>query len=340
MKVVRLHGPGDMRLHEEQKPSPVAGEVLLKVGSIGICASDLHWFCEGSIGDATLRRPLVLGHEFSATVVDTGDPKLPVGTRVAVDPAIPCEQCEFCQHGHPNLCSNLRFAGHGQVDGAQREYMPWPGRCCFPIPDAFSDADGVVLEPLGIAIHAVNLAHMQPGMAVGVYGCGPIGLLALQMARLAGAAAIYATDLYPHRLEAARSMGATAVFQAGGEEAAQILAATKGRGVDVAFEAAGENPAVEMAVNTSKPGGRVVLIGIPSDDRVSFSASIARRKGLTIAMVRRMKLTYPRAIDLVAKGLVDVRSVVSHTFPLSAFSQAFEVAVKREGIKIILEAGS
>jgi L-iditol 2-dehydrogenase len=108
--------------------------------------------------------------------------------------------------------------------------------------------------------------------------------------------------------------------------------------VDVAFEAAGENPAVDAAVNTAKPGGRVVLIGIPSDDRVNFSASIARRKGLTLAMVRRMKLTYPRAIDLVAKGLVDVRSVVTHTFPLSDFSQAFEVAVKREGIKIIIEA--
>jgi L-iditol 2-dehydrogenase len=325
-------------MHAEPSPVPGEGEVLLRVGSIGICASDLHWFCEGSIGDAKLARPLVLGHEFSATVAESTDPGLPVGTRVAVDPAIPCEQCEFCQHGHPNLCSNLHFAGHGKDDGAQREYIPWPARCCFPIPDSFSDADGVVLEPLGIAIHSVDLAHLKTGMSVGIYGCGPIGLLVLQMARLAGAAEIYATDLYPHRLEAALAMGATAVFQAGGgEEKAQILSATQGRGVDVAFEVAGENPAVETAVDTACPGGRVVLVGIPSDDRISFTASIARRKGLTIALVRRMKLTYPRAINLVSRGLVDVRSVVTHRFPLSEFNKAFDVAVKRQGIKIILE---
>jgi L-iditol 2-dehydrogenase len=339
MKSVRLHGLGDLRLHEEQTPAPGPGEVLLRVGAIGICASDLHWFCEGSIGDARLKRPLVLGHEFSAQVVESSDPRLPPGARVAVDPAIPCEQCEFCLQGDPNLCENLRFAGHGQEDGAQREYMPWPARCCFPIPDTFSDADGVVLEPLGIAIHAVDLAHMRPGMRVGVYGCGPIGLLTLQMARLAGAAEIYATDLYSHRLEAARAMGATAAFQAGtGEETGQIMAATRGRGVHVAFEAAGENPAVEAAIETARPGGRVVLIGIPSEDRTSFTASIARRKGLTIVMVRRMKLTYPRAIELVARGLVEVRSLVTHRFPLAEFVPAFEVAVKRQGIKIILEA--
>jgi L-iditol 2-dehydrogenase len=332
MKSVRLHGVGDLQVHEEPAPVAGAGEKLIRVKAVGLCGSDLHWFSQAGIGDARLERPLVLGHEFSAVTE--------AGQRVAVDPAIPCEECEFCRAGHPNLCPTVRFAGHGAVDGALREWIAWPTRLLYPLPAALSDSDGAMLEPLGVALHAVDLGKLRPGMTVGVFGCGPIGLLALQMARLAGAAEIYATDLYPHRLEAARSMGATAVFQAGGEEAAQILAATQGRGVDVAFEAAGENPAVEAAVNTAKPCGRVVLIGIPSDDRVSFSASIARRKGLTIAMVRRMKLTYPRAIDLVAKGLVDVRSVVTHTFPLSAFSQAFEVAVKREGIKIILEAGS
>ena len=339
MKSVRLHGLGDLRIHEEPKPTPGSGEVLLRVGGIGICASDLHWFCEGSIGDAKLAHPLVLGHEISAQVVESDDPALPAGTRVAVDPAIPCERCEFCQRGDPNLCENLRFAGHGKDDGAQREYMPWPARCCFPIPDDFSNADGVVLEPLGIAIHAVDLAHIKPGMRVGVYGCGPIGLLTLQMARLAGAAEIYATDLYPHRLEAARALGATAAFQAGtGEESAQIMKATHGRGVHTAFEAAGENLAVDTAFETVSAGGRVVLIGIPSEDRTSFTASTARRKGLTIIMVRRMKLTYPRAIDLVARRLVDVRSIVTHQFPLEEFKAAFDVAVKREGIKVILNA--
>lgn len=339
MKSVRLHGMGDLRIHEEPTPTARPGEVLLRVGGIGICASDLHWFCEGSIGDAKLAHPLVLGHEISAQVVESDDPGLPIGTRVAVDPAIPCERCEFCQRGDPNLCENLHFAGHGKDDGAQREYMPWPTHCCFPIPDDFSDADGVMLEPLGIAIHAVDLAHMKPGMRVGVFGCGPIGLLTLQMARLAGAAEIYATDLYPHRLEAALALGATAAFQAGnGEESARILDATRGKGVHTAFEAAGENPAVDTAFETVSAGGRVVLIGIPSEDRTSFTASTARRKGLTIIMVRRMKLTYPRAINLVARELVDVRSLVTHQFPLVDFKAAFDTAVKRQGIKVVINA--
>lgn len=338
MRVVRLHGLNDLRMHEEPVPSPQPGEALLQVKAIGICASDLHWFCEGGIGDAQLKRPLVLGHEFSAVVVESDDPRLPAGQRVAVDPAIPCEHCEFCLHGHPNLCLHLRFAGHDQEDGAQREYMTWAARCCFPIPEDFSFADGAMLEPLGIAVHAVDLGHLKPGMTAGVYGCGPIGLLTLQMARLAGASEIYATDRLPHRLDAARSLGATAVFQAEtGEEAKQILAATRGRGVDVAFEAAGENAAVDTAIDTVRPGGRVVLIGIPAEERTSFQASTARRKGLTIALVRRMKLTYRRAIQLVSKNLVDVRSLVTHRFALTDYHSAFAAAVRREGIKVILE---
>jgi L-iditol 2-dehydrogenase len=174
-------------------------------------------------------------------------------------------------------------------------------------------------------------------MTVGVFGCGPIGLLTLQMARLAGASALYATEVLPHRLEAAQSLGATAVFQAeGGRESDQILKQTNGRGVDVAFEASDENAAVEAAIAATKPGGRVVLIGIPGDDRTSFSASTARRKGLTLVMVRRMKHTYPRAIRLVQNGQIDVRSLVSADYPLEEYERALSTAIRREGIKVIL----
>jgi L-iditol 2-dehydrogenase len=215
--------------------------------------------------------------------------------------------------------------------------MAWPTRFLFPLPDALSDADGVMLEPLGVAIHAVDLAHLKPGMTVGVFGCGPIGLLILQVARLAGATRLVATEKLPHRLDAARALGAT-VFQAdGGRESARVLAATGGRGVDVAFEVAGDNAAVEVAIECARPGSRVILVGIPSDDRTSFSASVARRKGLALKLCRRMKHTYPRAIHLVESGLVDVRSLVSHRFPLHEFEQAFAVAQRREGLKVIIE---
>lgn len=330
MKSVRLHGTGDLQLHDENVPVAGVGEKLVRVKSVGVCGSDLHWFGEGGIGDAKLDRPLVLGHEMSGVTSD--------GQRVAIDPAVPCGYCEFCEHGHPNLCSNLIFAGHGKTDGSLREWMAWHERSLFPIPDALSDDDGAMLEPLGVAIHTVDLGKVKPGMSVGVFGCGPIGLLILQMAKLAGASNIVATDKLLHRVEAAKALGASHAFPADdGRELGEIRAATSGRGVDVAFDAAGTPDAVDMSFAAVAVGGKVILAGIPDEDRTSFTASIARRKGLTIKLVRRMKHTYPRAIELVSKGLVDVRSLVTHRFPLEQAVEAFRVAQRREGLKIIIK---
>jgi L-iditol 2-dehydrogenase len=329
MKSVRLHGTGDLRLHTEPVPVAGPGERLVRVRSVGVCGSDLHWFSEGEIGDARLARPLVLGHEFAGELED--------GQRVAVDPALPCGTCEFCQKGHPNLCSALIFAGHGEQDGSMREWMAWSGKCLYPIPDSLTAEEGAMLEPLGVAIHTVDLAQLKPGMSVGIFGCGPIGLLILQMAKLAGATRIIATDKLPHRVEAARACGASHAIWVGEDPSLEeIHAATQGRGVDVAFEAAGTQAAVDTSFAAVIPGGKVILAGIPASDKTAFSASTARRKGLTIKLVRRMKHTYPRAIDLAANRFVDVRSLITHRFPLEQAQDAFQVAERREGIKVVL----
>ena len=319
MKVVRLHAPGDLRHHDEPRPTPGPGETLVRVNAVGICGSDLHWFSEAGIGDAKLQKPLVLGHEF-AGVIAAGPRQ---GQRVAVDPAVSCQTCESCRQGNPNLCEHMRFAGHGTQDGALREYIAWPDECLFPLPDTLSDADGVMLEPLGVAIHAMDLAHLRVGKTVGVFGCGPIGLLILQLARLAGAAEVLVTEPLPHRLEAALELGAREW--------------ETGQHVDVAFEVAGKDEAVEAAIAAVKPGGVVLLTGIPDSDRTSFPASVARRKGLTLKLVRRMKFTYPRAIQLVESGRVDVRSLVTHHFLLEQTADAFRTAEQREGLKVMVE---
>ena len=330
MKTVRLHAPGDLRIHEEPTPVARRSEKLIRVKAVGICGSDLHWFTEGAIGDSNLDRPLVLGHEFAGETED--------GQRVAVDPAIPCGVCEFCLEGNPNLCSALIFAGHGAQDGALREWLVWPEKSLFPIPDLFTAADAAMLEPLGVAIHAIDLGKLTVGMNVGVFGCGPIGLLIIQLARVMGAAHIVASDKLAHRVDAAKSLGAhRAILREAGQAASELLAADRGRGVDVAFEAAGEQDAVDDAVAVVRPGGKLILVGIPAGDATSFSASIARRKGLTIKLSRRMKHTYPRAIELVQSGRVDVRSLVTHRFPLSEAAEAFRVATRREGLKIMME---
>jgi L-iditol 2-dehydrogenase len=333
MKTLRLFGAHDLRLLDEPTPTPAADEVLLKVTSVGICGSDSHWFSEGHIGGVPLTQPLVLGHEFTAVVASGGLS----GKRVAVDPAIPCGKCEFCEEGNPNLCPTMRFAGTGTVDGALAEYIAWPARNLFPLPDSVSNADGALLEPLGVAMHALSLAPVRPGMSVGVYGCGPIGLLIVQLARLSGATRIFASDLKEERLQAALDTGASEVFMADQHERDQVRSQTHSRGVDVAFEAAGADEAVETAMVTAKPGGRVVIVGIPSEDHTTFTASVARKKGLTIMMCRRMKHTYPRSIELVASGKVNLKNLVSHTFSFSEYQNAFLTAEKRAGIKVMLE---
>lgn len=334
-RTARLHAGGDIRLHDEPDPVVGEGEVLLRITGVGICGSDLHWFEEGAIGDATLTRPLVLGHEFGG-VAETG---LWAGRTVAVEPALHCGTCRLCEEGHPNLCQNVRFAGHGSVDGAFRHRMAWPESALFPLPGGFDGVDGALLEPLGVAIHALDLAKPGVGVTAGVFGCGPIGLLVLQLARLAGASRITATDVLPHRLDAALDFGADWALEAFSDasEGAQVRRLVGGEGLDVAFEAAGENPAVEAALDALRPGGLLVLLGIPADDRTSVQASVARRKGITVKWVRRMKFTYPRAIALVERGRVDVRSLVTHRFPLERIGDAFETARRRDGLKVVVQ---
>jgi len=237
------------------------------------------------------------------------------------------------------LCSALRFAGHAPVDGALRQHMAWPETSLVPLPDSMSDEEGVMLEPLGVALYSVECGTIRPGMSIAVFGCGTIGLCVMQVARAAGAIRIFATDLpgVPHRLAAARSFGATVYAAGGGEESAKIWKATGERGVDVVFEAAGDPEAVEAAIAAVKPGGQAILIGIPSDDRTAFAASMARRKDLNLKVIHRMKHTYPRAIRLVQSGRVDVRSLVTHRFPLGEIAQAYASAEKREGIKVVVD---
>jgi L-iditol 2-dehydrogenase len=321
----RLHGMGDVRIAEEAVRAPGPEESLVRVEAVGLCGSDLHWYEEGGIGDARIASPLIVGHEF-AGVVEGG---LLDGRRVAVDPALHCGHCERCLEGNQNLCPNVVFAGHGSQDGGLREYLTWPTAALHPLPDSMDGTAGAMLEPLGVAIHSFDLGHVHLGADVAVVGCGPIGLLLVQVARAAGARVVVAVDPLPHRRAAAERAGAELVV--GPEDVPSAVDA------DVAFEVAGSDPAVEVAMQVVRPGARVVLVGIPSDDRTSFGASLARRKGLTIVMVRRMNAVYPRAIRLVERGLVDVDGLVTHRYPLTQVDEAFKVAAARTGLKVMVE---
>ncbi len=328
MRAARLHAAGDLRVGEEPVPGASEGMSLVRVTAVGICGSDLHWWDEGAIGDATLAHPLVLGHE-GAGVIAEGPRR---GERVAIDPAIACGTCRACRDGYANLCYRIRFAGHGETDGMMREFMTWPTELLYPLPDGVSDADGALLEPLGVALHSVDLGHLRFGGTASVVGCGPIGLLLIAVLKAAGASSVLAIEPLAHRREAASRDGADVVAEPGAD-----LRELTGFGVDVAFEAAGTGDGVRLAVESARPGGRVVLAGIPPDDTITLQASVARRKGLTIAMVRRMNHVYPRAIGLAARGAVDLGSLVSRRAGLDSAAGAFGEAARRSGLKVLIE---
>jgi len=334
VRAARLYGPRDIRVESIPRPEPAAGEVLIGVRAVGICGSDVHYFEDGGIGDAKIHGPHELGHEFAGEIVALG-PGVegpPVGTPVAVEPAIPCGECEFCLQGNPNLCPRIIFVSTPPRGGSLAEFLAHPAGLVFPMTGGLTFADAAMLEPLGVAIHAVNLAKLRPGDTAAVLGSGPIGLLTLQVARLSGARAVFITDLIPERLELARRLGAAGALKAdAANPASWVKEQTGGRGVDVVFEAAWAAQTVAQAVEMAKPGGRVVIAGIPaaSSDTISFPASSARRKGLTIKLVRRMKHTYPRAMALVQQGLVDVRSLITHRFSLEETAAAFDLVSRR-----------
>jgi len=322
VRAARLHAAGDLRVGEEPTPAADAGMSLVRVTAVGICGSDLHWWDEGAIGDATLAHPLVLGHE-GAGVIAEGPRQ---GERVAIDPAIACGTCRACRDGYENLCYRIRFAGHGDTDGMMREFMAWPTDLLHPLPDGVSDAEGAMLEPLGVALHSVGLGHLPFGGTASVVGCGPIGLLLIGVLKAAGAGSVLAVEPLAHRREAAARAGADLVVSPGSAWAELV-----GAGVDVAFEAAGTDEGVGLAMESVRPGGRVVLAGIPGDDAIRFQASVA------IAMVRRMNRVYPRAISLAARGVIDLGSLVSSRAGLGTAAAAFGEAARRTELKVLIE---
>ena len=336
MRVSRLHGIRDLRLENLPRPVPGPGEVLLRVAAVGVCGSDVHYYLEGRIGSQVVTDPIIMGHEFSAWIAELGPDaeRLDVGQLVTVDPGISCGKCEPCRQGHPNLCPNVRFCGTPPVDGVFAQYTLMPVENCYPLPEGFGPIEGAMLEPLGIAIHSVDLAHLQAGQTVAVLGAGPVGLLTAAVARAAGAAEIYMTEPLAHRRQFAVEYIADAAFDPQTTDVAtEIKRLTGGRGVDVAFEAAGAPDTPQQAAAVACIGGKVIVIGIPADDTMNMNAFTVRHKGLTIKLVRRMKHTYPRAIRLVQSGMVDVKPLATHLFPLERIAEAFElVAGYRDGV--------
>ncbi len=317
---VFLHAAGDARVAPFNLRAGAAGETLVEVAAVGLCGSDLHYYKDGGIGSAVIAAPFVPGHEFSGWLTeDLPEWGLARGALVAVDPNRACGHCAHCRSGHPNLCPEVAFIGAPPHDGAMTERIWVPKSQIVAVPESFSPSDAVMLEPLGVAIHAVDLARPRLLERVALVGCGPIGLLILQVLRTAGAGEILACDPQPHRRALALRLGADKA----GASVADIAAWTEGEGLPLVIEATNAPEGFRDAIRAARIGGRVVLVGIPDGDRYVIPAAEARRRGLNIKFSRRMGHVYPRAIALVAQGKVDVEAVISHRFTLAEGPAAF-----------------
>jgi L-iditol 2-dehydrogenase len=310
-----LHAPRDARIGPLALPEGKPGETLLTVAAVGICGSDLHYYKAGSTGGSlVIAEPFVPGHEFGGWLEeDIPELGLARGTLVAVDPNHACGHCPWCRQGHRNLCPQVRYIGAPPINGAMTKQIWVPRSQIVKLPDSFGPLEAALLEPLGVALHAVDLARPRLGERVILLGCGSIGLLILQLLKLAGASEVMAIDPQPHRREMAASLGARST----GAAAAEAAGWTGGEGAALVIEATNSPLAFGEAVQAARIGGRLVLVGIPDGDLYTLPGAPARRRGLTVRFVRRMGDRFARAIALVAEGRVDVASLVSGSFALA-----------------------
>lgn len=329
MKAAFLTGIRSLEIRETPESEPPGpSDVILQIDTVGICGSDIHYYKMGRIGLQAVEFPLTIGHECSGTVISAGDAvkNVRVGQRVAVDPLISCGQCDQCLAGRPHTCRNQSFLGcPGQAPGALVERLAMPAKCCFPVPDRMSAAQAAMVEPLSIGLHARHLASYRPGATIGILGAGPIGCCVLLACRAAGECRTYVTDLLDHRLELARSCGADWTGNPSSTDVVSLISQLEPSGLDMVFECAGQQETLDLALELLKPGGTLLVVGIPEMDRISFDIHLLRRKELNLKNVRRQNQCIEPAISLISSGTVNVDPLITHRFPLAQTKKALDL---------------
>jgi len=337
-----LHKAHDLRM--EQVPKPAVSQpddVLVKIGAVGVCGSDVHFLERGRIGNFVVEQPVILGHEAGGTVVEVGPAVkgLKPGDRVAIEPGRSCRKCEFCHRGEYNLCLDMVFLAAPPVHGAFCEYLVWPADFLFALPDNVSVEEAAMCEPLSVGLWSAARAKVGPGDSVAVLGAGPIGLTALQAAAFYGATTIIVTDFVQFRLDAAKRLGATHAVNLGEADAVPaLLELTAGRGVDVSFECAGAIPSTQQCIHITRPGGTVQLVGMPSVDSFELPVYDMIGKELNVGGLFRYRNCYPPSIAGIASGRIDVKSLITHRYPLTECAEAMAFArdEKERALKVVV----
>jgi L-iditol 2-dehydrogenase len=343
MKAIVLTGIERMELRDVADRRIAADDdVRIRVAAVGVCGSDMHYYREGRIGSQVVRYPFIVGHECAGVVESVGPAvrRVRPGDRVAVDPAMSCGACDQCRAGRHHTCRKIRFLGcPGQAEGALAEHLVMPEACCFAIPDAMTMAEAAGSEPLAIGVYTVTLAGDVCRKSIGILGFGPIGMSVLLAAKAAGAERIYVTDRIDARIGLAKAEGAT--WAGTPDEIADALGTREPDQLDLVFECAGKQETLDQGVDLLKPGGKLLVIGIPDVERVSYAADSVRRKEIAIQNVRRQVGCVERTLALIADKQVTLDRMLTHTLPFERTKDAFDlVAGYRDGVmKAIVEIG-
>jgi L-iditol 2-dehydrogenase len=337
MKAMMLTGIRRMEMKEVPAPAVLEDrDVRIKMKTLGVCGSDIHYYVSGRIGSQVVEYPFTVGHEGAGEVVEVGKmvSRVKPGDRIAIEPAMPCWECDQCRAGRPHTCRNLRFLGcPGQAEGSLSEFIVMPESSCFKIPDHMSYDEAAISEPLAIGLYAVKQSIPMEGARLGILGFGPIGMSVMLPALTMGAKEIYVTDKITERLQMAHRTGATLTGNPDKEDVVKKISGRAPELLDVVFECCGQQDAVDNAVDLLKPGGKLMIIGIPEFDHWSFPTDKIRRKELCIQNVRRQNEAVQPALDMIARGEISVKSMATHRFPFAKSKEAFDlVAAYGDGV--------
>ena len=337
MKIFELTGLKEMQLNHIDDPViEHDNQVKIKMKSIGVCGSDVHYYNTGRIGSQVVEYPFAVGHEGAGMVTEIGSgvTRVKPGDKVAIDPAMPCGECDQCKKGREHTCRNLKFLGcPGQAPGCLSDYIVMPEDSCFKIPQAMTYEEAALIEPLSIGVYGVRKAIVQPNDSVGILGFGPIGMSVMLALQSEGIKNIHVTDKIDERLNIAKNQRAAWIGNPEKSDVVDDISNKEPLLLDVVFECCGQQDAMDNAIDLLKPGGKLILIGIPEFDRWTMSADKIRRKELVLQNIRRQLNCVQAAIDLIKNKKVDVSAMKTHQFPFSQTQKAFDlVSAYHDGV--------
>ena len=337
MKAMMLTGIRQMAMRQVPEPALVnSGDVKIRMKSVGICGSDIHYYTQGKIGTQRVIYPFTVGHEGAGEVIETGKSveRVKPGDIVAIDPAMPCYECDQCLAGRHHTCRKLRFLGcPGQAEGCLMEFIVMPEKSCFLLTGDLNADQGAISEPLAIGIYAVKKAGIIKGLNIGILGYGPIGMSVMLAARAQNVSEIYVTDIIDERLAIASREGVAFSGNPVKVNVVSNIIHKKPLGLDVVFECCGKQETLDQAVEMLKPGGKLIVVGIPEFELWSLNVEKTRRKEISIQFIRRQVDCVEQTLDLMKNGRIKIENMITHRFPFERTKEAFDlVAGYKDGV--------